>query len=221
MRSLLLIVCILFNAFLVKSQISSDASAFPDYTNSFSLNLPGLLFRSINFQVDHKIKDANYLEFTAGYRFQWQTDNSKILFIPLEDPFWFYSIMSCSIGINHYYNKHFYIGPFLQYQYRHFNKIRFTDYLDYTGDMADEDWIISRFKNEAGMYFKLGYSHTWGKMLNYNLYFDLGLNCAYNVEKVSAREGWNGPIPGDYPITTKKITYPLGINMGFAIGFVK
>ena len=221
MKNLVLIILIVFFTVSVKSQTTAGVSDFHDYTNYLTLNIPGLLIKSISLQAGHKIKTANYLEFTAGYRFPWQTDNSKILFVPVEDPFWFYTRMSGGVGINHYFKKHFYIGSFLQYQYWYFDEIRFTDYLDYTGDLADEDWLISRYKNEAGVYFKLGFSHTLGKMFIYNFYFDLGLNCAYNVEKVWARKGWYGSIPGDYPIRSTKVTYPLGMNVGFALGFRK
>ena len=218
MKNLFLLLFISLTISVASQTITDTAS----YTNSVRLNIAGLPFRSITCFADHKIGKANYLEFTAGYRFPWNTDNSKILFIPVEDPFWFFSKINAGIGFNHFFGKHFSLGPYLQYQYKYFDKIRFYDYVDYNGDIYDEDWIISRHKNEAGLYFKLGYSHAFGKMFIYNLYFDMGLNCAYTVEKVWAREGWpHSPIPGDYPITTSKFNYPLGINIGFTLGFYK
>lgn len=212
-----LVLLLILLAFSAKPQPAGDTTA---YTNSIRLNILGLPLKTITVFADHYINRRNYLEFTAGYHFQGHTDNSKILFIHIKDPFWFYTKFKAGVGYNHYYKKHFYMGPYLQYQYQYFDKIRIHAYVDHTGEAADEDWTLSRNKNEIGTYLKFGYSSIFRKKMILDFYFDLGLNFMFTREKVWSRVGfYDYQIPGDYPISTTKVTFPFAINMGFTFGF--
>jgi hypothetical protein len=216
MKNLVVLLFILL-AVSAKTQPSGDTTA---YTNSIRLNILGLPLKTITVFADHYVNRRNYLEFTAGYHFQGRTDNSKILFIHIKDPFWFYYKFKAGVGYNHFYKKHLYMGPYLQYQYQYFDKIRIHAYVDHEGEQYDEDWILSRNKNEIGTYLKFGYSSIFRKKMMLDFYFDLGLNFMYTREKVWSRIGlYNSQIPGEYPISTTKVTFPFAINMGFTVGF--
>lgn len=204
-------------ALSAKPQNANDSSA---YAKSIRINILGLPVRSITFFTDYKLSPANYLELTAAYHFPWNTGNNKILFFHFKDPFWFYTKFRLGLGYNHFYNQHFYMGPYLQYQYRYFDKIRIHAYVDHEGEAYDEDWTISRFKNEIGQYLKLGYSSKFRKRMILDFYFDVGFDFMLTREKVWSREGlFNSQIPGNYPVISTKITFPIAINMGFTFGF--
>jgi hypothetical protein len=214
MKTFLVLILFLFSL-QAECQHFNDTSV---YKSSVKVNLIGLPFKTITVLTDHKINTKNYLELAAGYHFALSTKSNKILFLKEDDPFWFYNRFKTSLGFNHFYNKHFYLGSFIQYRYSYFDKIAIEAYVDHQGEAYDEKWTISRFKNEVGAFVKLGYSDKLRHKLLIDYFITFGVNRMQTTEKVWSKKGFYDYLPGDYPIISKKISYPANFNIGVALG---
>lgn len=214
----LILLFLFFLKLLCFSQIQNDSIA---HSNSVRLNFLGIAFKSLTLFVDQRINEKNYFEFTVGYQKSFKSIGNKIMFFSDNDPFWYYSRTKCGLGFNHYFSKQLYLGSYIQYRYSYYDKILFEKYINEEGDIGDEDWLISRQKQELGIFIKMGILNRITKYFVFEFYIGLGVRKIFTNVNVWARTGFNGLLPNDYPLKTNDEKYSSDILIGISLGLYK
>lgn len=203
----------------VESRSQTEDSLF-SHSFSFRINMLGLPFDNYTIFIDKKLSKRNYVEISAGYKLPHMSNGNKFLFFSEKDPSWYYTRFKAGISFNHYFTNNFYIAPLLQYRYSKFEDAFFENYINHEGDAYDEDWWISREKDDFGVLIKFCYVYVPIKHFIFDIYTGIGIKKEYSTEYVLSRKDyWGNEIDDIYPIISNKKGYYASILFGISVGF--
>jgi len=213
------LILLLLAVISVESKSQTEDSLI-SHSSSLRINMLGLPFDSYTIFIDQKLNKRNFIEISIGYKMSHMSNGNKFLFYSEKDPSWYYSRFKAEISFNHYFTNSFYIAPLLQYRYSKFEDAFFDNYINHEGDAYDEDWRISRFKNDFGILVKFSYTYVPIKHFIFDIYTGIGIKKEYLTEYVLSRKDYRGnEIIDTYPVINNKTEYTASIIFGVSFGF--
>lgn len=212
-----LLTLAIFCSILIPGYAQTDSLA---YKQRIAINLNDLLIRRVFLSYSYALNPDHYLDVNLGYRFSYKKTGDNFLGFGISDAWWYYNTATFRIGVKKYFNHKKFIALYISYNYRYFNKLWFNSYVDHEGDAYDEDYVISRTKNQIGYMLKFGAESFKGKGLSFEPYFGFGTQYSIVNESIEARYDWQrNLIPDNYPVKTSKakpiFTFHAGISVGF------
>jgi hypothetical protein len=207
--------------FILVSQIVYSQNDSLMYKQSFSLNINDLFIKRIFITYSRPINSKKYLEIACGYKISNNTNANSGSIFSFSDPFWYYNNLTFRVGVKKYFHNNMFIGISSNFNYKFFNKIRFNHYKDYEGEMADEDYVISRNKIQIGGLIKVGIVNKKGKRFIIESYLGIGVLLSSEQESIDAIYDWNGNLISNNPESSSKIRYIPTVHLGISIGILK
>jgi hypothetical protein len=207
--------------FLFISQFSYSQEDTLFYRHSIVVNLNDLLIKRLLITFTKPIDHRSYLELSLGAKYSDQHTVESGSIFNFKDAFWYYNAGTFRAGVRRYNTKEdLYLTISSNFDYQFFNRIRFKRYVDYDGDIADKDCIISRNKTQLGGLIKGGYFERRGKHFIFESYIGIGLLFSHEEESILAAYDWTGNSLTGYPHSSSKNRFIPTFHFGLAIGFV-
>ncbi|MFO7789657.1 MAG: hypothetical protein R6V32_03725 [Bacteroidales bacterium] len=174
------------------------------------------VYRTFSVSYMNEINDNAAITVNYRYRIEKNTDNTIILGIIVDDPYWYYNTHNAEIGYRWFYDGgEAYFEPALTYRYAWF-KDRELIIWNRTGSAYDVSHDLDRNYHALMPYIKAGVLSR-GDNFIFNGFAGAGYACRYYHDELIELEG-GYPTTGDLE-THYYFKHRFYVNIGFEIGF--